>query len=112
MFENALMSVLLGLTVVRIVSYFQPWCRWLRILAVYTLLSMVSASLLLGRYDLFPTLLMGTAVAAAIDGHPTRSGIWLGLEVAAKLFPIVSLPIFSIYYLVSRNYRSLLKAFG
>ena len=111
MLENVLMSMLLGLTIMRIASYFQPWPHCLRVLAVYSLLSMIIAPLLLGRYDLFPTLLMGVAVMEAIGGHPTRSGVWLGLGVAAKLFPIVLLPILSIYYLVSRNYRSLLGVF-
>jgi hypothetical protein len=107
--ENALISVLLGLTVVRIASFFQPWRHCLRVLIVYILLSIISAPLLLGRYDLFPTLLTGIAVAAAISGHSTQSGLWLGFGFAMKLYPIVLLPILSIYYLVSRNYSSLLK---
>jgi uncharacterized membrane protein len=72
---------------------------------------MLSFPLLLGRYDLFPTLLMSLAVAAAIGGQPMRSGIWLGLGVAAKIYPIVLLPILSIYYLMMKGYRLLLKVF-
>lgn len=111
LFENAVISVLLGLTVVRIASYFLSWRRCLEVLAVYTLLSMITAPLLLGRYDLFPTLLMALSVAAVIGGHPTQVGIWLGLGLAAKLYPIVLLPVFSMYYWVSGRYRSLFKVF-
>jgi hypothetical protein len=111
LFENAVISVLLSLTVVRIASYFLSWRRCLEILAVYTLLSMMTAPLLLGRYDLFPTLLMAISVAAVIGGHPTQVGVWLGLGLAAKLYPIVLLPILSIYYWVYGSYRSLFKVF-
>jgi Glycosyltransferase family 87 len=109
--ENSVISVLLGLTVVRIASYFQSWRRCLEVLAVYSLLSMITAPLLLARYDLFPTLLVAIAVAAAIGGHPTQAGIWLGLGFAAKLYPIALVPILSIYYWVNGSYRSLFKVF-
>jgi hypothetical protein len=109
--ENAVISVLLGLTVVRIASYFQSWRRCLEVLVVYIVLSIIIAPILLGRYDLFPTLLTAIAVAAASGGHPTQAGVWLGLGFAAKLYPIILLPIVAIYYWVNGSYRSLFKVF-
>jgi Glycosyltransferase family 87 len=109
LFENAVISVLLGLAVVSIASSFLSWRRCLGVLAVYSLLSTVIAPLLLGRYDLFPTLLVAIAVAAAIGGHPTQAGVWLGLGFAAKLYPLILLPTLAIYYWVNGSYRSLFK---
>ena len=42
-----------------------------------------------------------------------RAGIWAGLGVAAKLYPVVLLPIFGLYYLAAGDRRALLRlSFG
>jgi uncharacterized membrane protein len=52
---------------------------------------------------------MAIAVMAALGGKPTQTGIWLGLGVAAKLYPIVLLPVLSIYFWENGSRRSLFK---
>jgi uncharacterized membrane protein len=78
-------------------------------LAIYTLLVAVSAPLLPWRYDLFPALLTVLALQCVLRGRPGWAGIWLGLGVAAKLYPAVLLPIFGAYYLAERNRPALLR---
>lgn len=76
-------------------------------LALYAAQVVATAPLLPWRYDLFPALLTGLALLAAARGRPGWAGIWLGLGVAAKLYPVVLLPVFGLYYLAGRERRAL-----
>jgi uncharacterized membrane protein len=60
------------------------------------------------RYDLFPTLLTLLALLAFLNRRPLLTGVWLGLGVVAKLYPLVLLPVFGLAYLARRGYRPLL----
>jgi uncharacterized membrane protein len=97
--QNALFSTLIALVIWQI--------RGLRAaglaLALYTLLVAISAPLLPWRYDLFPALLTALALLCLVRQRPGWAGIWLGLGVAAKLYPAVLLLIFGVYYLASKN---------
>ncbi|HEU5102798.1 MAG TPA: glycosyltransferase 87 family protein [Roseiflexaceae bacterium] len=77
--------------------------------AFYALLVGVSAPLLPWRYDLFPALLTALALLSLLRGRPGWAGIWLGFGVAAKLYPIVLLPIFGAYVLAGRNRPALAR---
>jgi uncharacterized membrane protein len=101
--QNAVFSTLIALIVARIHS---PQAS---ALAFYALLVAVSAPLLPWRYDLFPALLTALALLSLLRGRPIWAGIWLGLGIAAKLYPIVLLPIFGAYYLASRNRLALAR---
>jgi len=62
------------------------------------LLAIGVSPLLLGslfptRFDLWPTLLAVTALAALVRERPVLSGLFLGLGFAAKLWPAVLLPL-------------------
>jgi uncharacterized membrane protein len=78
-------------------------------LALYALFVALSAPLLPWRYDLFPTLLTVLAFISVLRGRPAWAGFWVGLGIAAKLYPVVLLPIFGLYYLTSRHYHALLR---
>jgi uncharacterized membrane protein len=103
--QNAIFSTLIALVIAQI--------RGLRAagpaLALYALLVVVSAPLLPWRYDLFPALLTVLALLYLLRQQPGWAGIWLGLGVAAKLYPAVLLPIFGAYYLASKNRPALLR---
>jgi hypothetical protein len=103
--QNAIFSTLIALVIVQI--------RGLRAsglaLSLYTLLVAVSAPLLPWRYDLFPALLTVLALLCVLRQRPGWAGIWLGLGVAAKLYPIVLLPILGAYYLAGKNWPALVR---
>jgi Glycosyltransferase family 87 len=103
--QNAIFSTLIALVIMRI--------RGLRAagpaLTLYALLVAVSAPLLPWRYDLFPALLTALALLCVLRQRPGWAGIWLGLGVAAKLYPAVLLPVFGAYYLAGKNRPALLR---
>ncbi|MBR8837180.1 MAG: DUF2029 domain-containing protein [Stigonema ocellatum SAG 48.90 = DSM 106950] len=105
--ENVVFCILMALLLLKIISHWQPksYSRWT--MPAYVLLVVCCSPLLLWRYDIFPALLTQMALLSLLIGRPTRAGIWLGFGIAAKLYPIFILPIFSIYYLASRQYRGL-----
>jgi len=106
---NVLWSTLLALTIARFAALRRPAISPTRAVGVYTLLVIVSAPLLPWRYDLFPALLTLLALLCVLTGRPTLAGLWLGLGIAAKLYPIMLLPICGAYYLAGRSYRSLFR---
>ena len=103
--QNAIFSTLIALTIAQIRGLRAAWPA----LALYAVLVAVSAPLLPWRYDLFPALLTMLALLCVLRQRPGWAGIWLGLGVAAKLYPAVLLPIFGAYYLVGKNWSALLR---
>jgi uncharacterized membrane protein len=102
---NAVFSTLIALAIMQI--------RGLRAsapaLAIYAVLVAVTAPLLPWRYDLFPALLTMLALLCVLRQSPGWAGIWLGLGVAAKLYPAVLLLVFGAYYLAGKNWPALLR---
>ena len=78
-----------------------------RALSVYLLVVAVGAQFLPWRYDLFPALLTLLALAGVVASLPLVAGFCLGLAVAAKLYPLVLLPVFGLAYLIERRFRAL-----
>lgn len=76
-------------------------------LVAYSWMVLIVGALLPWRYDLFPTILSVIALCAMMAKRPGWAGIWLGAAIAAKLYPIVLVPIFCIFYLVSRQFREM-----
>jgi uncharacterized membrane protein len=107
--QNALFSTLIALTVVKVLMFWLPSRKTTAPLVFFALLVAVSAPLLPWRYDLFPALLTVLALLCVLSGLPLLAGIWLGLGVAAKLYPIVLMPIFAAYYLASGNRPAMLR---
>lgn len=103
--ENALFSTLIALVITQIRGLRAAWPA----LALYALLVAVIAPLLPWRYDLFPALLTALALLCIVRQRPGWAGIWLGLGVAAKLYPAVLLLIFGTYYLAGKNRPALLR---
>jgi len=66
-------------------------------LGCYAALVLIFSALLPWRYDLFPALLTLAAFYSLLKEKPCAAGVWLGLGVAAKLYPVVLLPVFGLY---------------
>lgn len=107
--ENAVWSLAIALVLVRVASLLQPKRRVTPMLTAYVVLVAIASPILADRYDLFPTLLTLLSLLCVLEKCSTWAGIWLGLGIVAKLYPVVLLPIFSVYYLMNREYRSLLR---
>jgi len=105
MLENAIFSTLIALTIAHVRG---PQAAG-PALALYAILVVVSAPLLPWRYDLFPALLTILALVCLLRQRPGWAGIWLGLGVAAKLYPIVLLLVFGAYYLAGKNRPALIR---
>lgn len=73
------------------------------VLLYYTLLVIVCAPLLPWRYDLFPILLSLLALSCFVSQRAGWAGFWLGLGIAAKLYPVVLVPVFALAYLAARQ---------
>jgi uncharacterized membrane protein len=103
--QNVLFSTLIALLIVQIRGLQAAGSS----LALYALLVAVSAPLLPWRYDLFPALLTALTLLCVLRRQPGWAGIWLGLGVAAKLYPAVLLPIFGAYYLAEKDRPALVR---
>lgn len=106
--ENAMWSIVTTLVLVRVASFLQPKRSVTQVLIVYVVLVAIASPILADRYDLFPALLTLLSLMCILEKSSTWAGIWLGLGIVAKLYPAVLLPIFSVYYLINREYRNLL----
>jgi hypothetical protein len=69
---------------------------WAALLAI-GVAPLVLGSLFDTRFDLWPTLLAIAAVAAATRERPVLSGALLGLGFAAKIWPVVLLPLVAVH---------------
>src|SRR3712207_270245 len=107
--ENAVLSTMTTLVLVLVASFLQPKRHVTQVLIAYIILVAIATPILAHRYDLLPAFLTLLALLCVLAKYPTWAGIWLGLGIAAKLYPIMLLPTFSVYYLVNREYRSLLR---
>jgi hypothetical protein len=105
--ENALFSSVVALALVRGASHWRPVRRAIPLLGVYALGVTLIAPLLLQRFDIFPALLTLLALLCVLAGRPGWAGLWTGLAIATKLYPVMLLPIFGAYYSVGRQSRPL-----
>jgi hypothetical protein len=80
--------------------------------ALGALMPVLMGSVILSRYDLWPTFLTIAAVAAIWLGSNRTGFAFIGLGFAAKAFPIVILPIAVIYVWRSAGRRRALECLG
>ena len=80
--------------------------------AIGALMPLLMGSVILSRYDLWPTALTVAAVVALWLGSNRTGFAFLGLGFAAKAFPFVILPIAIIYVWRSESRRRALECVG
>jgi hypothetical protein len=105
--ESAVFTTLIALLTERVASCRRTQLGSVVALSIYVLLVAISAPLLPWRYDLFPALLTQLAFVSVLANRSTVAGFWMGLAIAAKIYPVVLVPIFSAYYVAGRQYREL-----
>lgn len=107
--ENILFSTINMLLLLRVRTVHSSQNQSIKVLVLYTLSTFVISPILLWRYDLFPTVLTVLALVAVLSHRPTLAGIFLGLGVAAKLYPLMLLPVFTLYFFTNKYYRAILN---
>ncbi len=110
MLENVVLctaNALLLIRLMRDLNYSQT--RKVLALIFYGLFALIISPVLLWRYDLFPTLFTTLALLAVTANYAALAGIAIGLGIAAKLYPVVLLPVFTAYYFANKSYRALLN---
>lgn len=70
---------------------------------LYGFLVVGNLPFLLWRYDAFPTFLTLLALWLTLTRRPALAGIALGFGIAAKLYPVLLIPSFVIYYWVQKQ---------
>jgi hypothetical protein len=92
----AILAVILSLVVRRYVARLRPLLAGAP-LRRHLLAMTLAMPILFARFDLWPILLTALAFLAIVDRRPGLSGLLLGLGIAAKLYPVVLLPVFAGY---------------
>lgn len=94
-FQNAALSIACMLVAARVATRLHPGdARAARVTAIlYTLLAVLGWAVIPYRFDLFPTLLTLVAVSSALARRHAAAGVFLGLGVLVKLYPLVLAPI-------------------
>lgn len=78
------------------------------ILTVYTLIIVATGPILVARYDLLPAMLVLGALWAFIRGKNKLAWAAIALGFAAKLYPVIIIPLFIVYQLKNRQYGRLI----
>ena len=103
--QSAILSVATALTVGWIGHRRSGTTGMYQAVALYTVMVVVMVPILAWRFDPFPALLAVGGVALAIAGMPILAGVAIGLGFAAKVFPIVLLPVAGIYFFAGGRWR-------
>lgn len=77
------------------------------VLGIYTLCLVAIGPIVTGRFDLLPATLVLVALYAFISGRNKTAWGFLALGAAAKLYPLVIVPLFALFMLRNRQYRRL-----
>lgn len=110
--QNAILCGITGVFVAKMSDRYhsQPYSR--RTLAIFSLLVVINAPIILMRFDILPALLTSLGLWFVMICRPSLAGIFLGFGVMTKLYPVVLLPVLGLYYLMRRQYTNGLKLLG
>jgi len=78
-------------------------------LTIYTLVILAVGPILVSRYDLLPAMLVLAAIWAFVKGKNKLAWAAAALGFAAKLYPIIIIPLFFIYQMKNRQYGRFMK---
>jgi hypothetical protein len=81
-------------------------------LGVVAATPLLLGELALTRFDALPVALTAAGIAAALHGRTRVAGVALGLAVAAKLYPVLLLPLLALYVLRRAGRREALTTVG
>jgi len=106
-FQNLVYSLIIMIILMGITKHAQPARAVSPIMAAYTQIIIVQAPSLFWHYDILPVLLSVAGLYAVLARRSAFAGVMMGLSIAAKLYAIVLLPVFFIYYIVSKETRAM-----
>lgn len=111
----AVLTTLLGVgaivaTSASLAALRRPLGDWLAAQALLALSPLLLGGLLWTRYDLLPTALVAAALALVLRGRDRLGGIALGAAIAAKLFPLLLVPLLGAYVARTRGRRAVVGA--
>jgi hypothetical protein len=100
---NVLFAILTAVAIGRAASADALEGRAAAVLRTFALLVAVFSPLFPWRYDPFPAALTALALAAFAEKSFFAAGVWTGLGVAAKLYPVLILAVFGLHCLCRRR---------
>ena len=106
-FELLVFDVLVLFMIADLASFLKISVR--NVLVVYTLLILAAGPILVCRYDLLPAMLVLAALWAFIKGKNKLGWAVAALGIAAKLYPVIIVPLFIIYQMRNRQYGRFIK---
>jgi hypothetical protein len=77
--------------------------------AIYSALAVIIATMMGWVYDSFPALLATIGFTGAVRKRPAIAGVFLGLGVVAKIYPVFLLALFAAYYLALGDRRAFFR---
>jgi uncharacterized membrane protein len=85
-----------------------PW----KLMGIYTLSILAMGPIVAAQYDIFPAILTLLTLYFFWIGKQKLAWVLLALGVMTKIYPAVLAPVFLLYYVCNRQYRSLWKGIG
>lgn len=106
--------ILCGITAVIVLwmTQQQPKRNPQRTIAIFSLLVVLNATVILCRFDILPALLTALALWFVMICRPGLAGVSIWLGIMTKLYPVVLLPVLGLYYLTRRQYAEVAKFVG
>jgi hypothetical protein len=95
--ESCFWSFGVSLLLVRLTTIWRFPMQREATLCCYIILVLIFSELLPWRFDLFPALLTLAAFYFLLKEKSFAAGVCLGLAIAAKLYPVVIVPVFALY---------------
>ena len=80
-----------------------------RTLGIYTVCIAAFNTLVTGRFDLLPAMLVLASLYAFIRGRNKTAWVVLALGAMTKLYPLIIAPLFALFLLQQRRYRQLFQ---
>jgi uncharacterized membrane protein len=97
--ESLFWDLVIAVLLLRLAALLR-WSRRRSVLAFgfYTAFVCAAAPVLPWRFDIFAALLTTLSLYGLCAGRPLWAGVWLALAMAAKIYPVVCVPIILLYY--------------
>jgi hypothetical protein len=103
--ENIAMGMLISIVLKKIARQIDPTSNGIAAMASFSAMLVLGALLAPFRFDLFVTLLTVLALHCALGNCPTKAGLFIGLGIAAKLYPMGLGAIFALHYFLANGPR-------
>jgi hypothetical protein len=101
--QSVALSTIIAATLGLIAWRWWPGRPVVPVLGGYLAAVIAGAQMLAFRYDVFPAAMTALALAGVLANRPVVAGLFLGIGIAAKLYPAVMLAVVGLAYLAQRR---------